>query len=148
MAIKTYKPTSKSQRQHTSINYRGLLSGHRPHKPLTKGARSFGGRNSFGRITTRHQGGGHKRTYRDVDFRFTKKNVLARIASIEYDPFRSAFIALAIYQDGDKRYHLVPQRIKVGDTFTVAENAPLALMNRMPLKKVPVGTFVFNIELK
>src|SRR4051812_2262716 len=121
MSIKKYKPTTKSQRQHTSINYRELLSGHAPEKSLLRGKKRMGGRNSFGRITTRHQGGGHKKRYRFVDFRFDKKNIPARIASIEYDPYRSAFIGLAIYRDGEKRYVVVPQRVKVGDTFTVSE---------------------------
>lgn len=148
MAIKTYKPTSKSQRQHTSLDYRSLLSGHKPHKPLLKGKRSTGGRNSHGRITTRHHGGGHKKAYREVDFIFNKKDIPARIATIEYDPYRSGFIALAIYADGEKRYILVPQKVKVGDTFTVSQTAPIQLGNRLPLGKIPVGTFVYNIELK
>ena len=148
MAMKSYKPTSKSQRAHTSIDYRKSLSGDRPHKPLTKGARSFGGRNSFGRITMRHHGGGHKKNYRNVDFRFDKKNIPAKISSIEYDPFRSAFIGLAVYADGEKRYVLLPQRVKVGDTFIVSENAPVAPANRLPLGKIPVGAFVYNIELQ
>ena len=148
MALKQYKPTSKSQRQHTSINYRAILSGHRPEKSLMRGKKSMGGRNSFGRITTRHQGGGHKKSYREVDFKFDKKNISAKIVSIEYDPFRSAFISLAIYADGEKRYVLVPQRVKVGDTFLVSETAPVKTANRLPLGKIPVGTFVYNIELK
>ena len=146
--MKTYKPTSKSQRQHTSIEYRKLLSGHKPEKSLMKGRRSFGGRNSFGRITVRHQGGGHKKTYRQVDFKFNKKNIPAKVTSIEYDPFRSGFIGLAVYADGEKRYCLVPQKVKVGDTFLVSENAPVTLANRLPLGNMPVGTFVYNIELK
>ena len=146
--MKTYKPTSKSERQHASIEYRKLLSGHKPHKPLMKGARSFGGRNSFGRITVRHQGGGHKKTHRQVDFQFNKKNIPAKITSIEYDPFRSAFIGLAVYQDGEKRYVVLPQKVKVGDTFIVSETAPVTLGNRLPLGNMPVGTFVYNIELK
>src|SRR3989344_8115365 len=102
--MKTYKQTSKSQRQHPSIEYRKLLSGHKPEKSLMKGARSYAGRNSFGRITMRHQGGGHKKSHRDVDFKFNKKNIPAKITTIEYDPFRSGFIGLAVYQDGEKRY--------------------------------------------
>src|SRR3989344_8746751 len=145
--MKTYKPTSKSQRQHTSIEYRKLLSGHKPTKSLMKGARSYAGRNSFGRITVRHQGGGHKKSYRQVDFKFDKKNIPAKIASIEYDPFRSGFIGLAVYADGEKRYVVVPQRVKPGDTFLVSEEAPVTLGNRLPLSKIPVGAFVYNIEL-
>ena len=91
--MKTYKPTSKSERQHTGIDYRKILSGTRPHKALTKGRNGRGGRNSFGRITMRHHGGGHKQSYREVDFKMEKKNIKAKIVSIEYDPFRSAFIS-------------------------------------------------------
>jgi large subunit ribosomal protein L2 len=148
MTMKEYKPTTKSQRQHTSIDYRAALSGHAPHKALVRGKKHTGGRNSFGRITTRHHGGGHKKKYRAVDFRFDKKNIPAKIVSIEYDPFRSGFIGLAIYADGEKRYIVVPQRVKVGDTFLVSESAPLKTANRLPLSAIPVGTFVYNIELK
>ena len=146
--MKTYKPTSKSQRQHTSIEYRKLLSGHKPEKSLMKGARSYAGRNSFGRITVRHQGGGHKKSHRLVDFKFNKKNIPAKITTIEYDPFRSGFIGLAVYADGEKRYIVLPQKAKVGDKFIVSETAPVALCNRLPLGNMPVGTFVYNIELK
>ncbi len=146
--MKTYKPTSKSQRQHTSIEYKKLLSGHKPTKSLLRGARSFAGRNSFGRITVRHQGGGHKKSYREVDFKFDKKNIPAKIASIEYDPFRSGFIGLAVYADGEKRYVVLPQKVKVGDLFLVSETAPVTLGNRLPLGSMPVGTFIYNIELK
>jgi large subunit ribosomal protein L2 len=148
MSIKKYKPTSPSQRQHTSINYRDMLSGHKPTKSLVRGRNKRGGRNSFGRITMRHQGGGHKRSYRDVDFRFDKKNIPAKIESIEYDPFRTAFIGLAIYADGEKRYIVLPQKIQVGDTFVVSETAPIKTGNRLPLGKIPVGTFVYNVELQ
>src|ERR1700744_6515605 len=99
MSIKTYKPVTKSLRQMSRVNYREALSGDKPKKSLLKGARKRGGRNSFGRITVRHQGGGHKRRYREIDFRFNKKDVPAKVASIEYDPFRSAFIGLAVYRD-------------------------------------------------
>ena len=130
------------------IEYRKLLSGHRPHKPLVKGKRSTGGRNAFGRITMRHKGGGHKRRFRDVDFYFDKKNIPARITSIEYDPTRSAFIALAVYRDGAKRYCLVPKGMAVGDTFVVSESAPIQTGNRLLLSNIPVGTFVYNVEIK
>lgn len=130
------------------IEYRRLLSNTRPHKALTYGAGKTGGRNAFGRITMRHKGGGHKRRMRIIDFRFDKKNIPARIASIEYDPFRSSFIGLAIYADGEKRYITLPQRVAPGDTFTVSENAPIKTANRLPLNRIPVGTFVYNIELK
>jgi large subunit ribosomal protein L2 len=146
--MKFLKPTSPGVRGMSRIEYKKLLSGHKPEKSLTKGARSYGGRNSFGRITVRHQGGGHKRVYRDVDFKYNKKDIPARIASIEYDPFRSAFIGLAVYKDGEKRYVVLPQKMKVDDVFVVSETAPIKIGNRLPLGKIPVGTFVYNIELK
>lgn len=135
-------------RQMTRIEYRKLLSGHRPTKSLTRGKKRTGGRNAQGRLTSRHMGGGHKRRLRDVDFDFNKKNIPARIASIEYDPFRSAFIGLAIYADGEKRYVTLPRGVKVGYTFLVSEEAPIKSANRLPLSKIPVGTFVYNVELK
>ena len=148
MAMKEYKPTSPSQRGRISINYREVLSGHKPEKSLMKGGRSYAGRNSFGRITVRHQGGGHKKSHRMVDFRFDKKNIPAKITTVEYDPFRSAFIGVAVYADGEKRYVLLPKLAKVGDTFIVSETAPVTRANRLPLGNMPVGTFVYNIELK
>lgn len=132
----------------TRIEYKKLLSGHKPTKSLMRGKKSTGGRNAFGRITTRHHGGGHKKSYRQVDFKFDKKNIPAKISSIEYDPFRTGFIGIAVYADGEKRYVLLPQKVKVGDTFVVSENAPIKLGNRLPLSQMPVGTFVYNIELK
>ena len=148
MALKSYKPVTKSSRQMTRVNYRKLLSGHKPEKSLVSGGKRHMGRNSAGRITTRHKGGGHKKKFRLVDFRFDKKNIPAKIASIEYDPLRSAFIGLAIYRDGEKRYVILPQKVQVGDTFLVSESAPVKAGNRLPLSKLPVGTFVYNIELK
>jgi large subunit ribosomal protein L2 len=148
MSMKHFKPTSPGQRGRIGLNFRALLSGDRPLKALMTGAKKTGARNSQGRITMRHQGGGHKRAYRDVDFLFDKKNIPARIATIEYDPFRSAFIALAVYKDGEKRYIVVPKNMKVDDTFIVSDSAPVKLGNRLPLGKLPVGTFVYNIALK
>ena len=148
MAVKTYKPTSPGVRQKTTLPFRDLLTAKEPYKPLTKGFKRDVGRNSFGRITTRHKGGGHKRLYREVDFVYDKKNIPARISTIEYDPNRTAFIGLAIYADGEKRYVVLPQTVKVGDKFIVGENAPVTVGNRLPLKNIPVGTFVFNVELK
>src|SRR3989344_3210125 len=146
--MKSYRPVTKSSRAMTRIEYRKLLSGTRPLKALTKGKRQSGGRNSFGRITMRHKGGGHKKAYRFVDFAYDKKNIPAKVASIEYDPYRSAFIGLAIYADGEKRYVVVPRTLAVGDTFIVSEDAPVKVGNRLPLSKIPVGTFVYTIELK
>jgi large subunit ribosomal protein L2 len=131
----------------TTLPYKELLSGHAPHKPLLKKKSSQGGRNGFGRITTRHQGGGHKKRFRDIDFSYNKKNILAKIETVEYDPFRSAFIGLALYRDGERRYVILPKEMKVGSTFLVDEDAPLTMGNRMPLGKIPVGTFIYNIEL-
>lgn len=132
----------------TTLPYRELLSGDRPMKSLLKGKKSQAGRNSFGRVTTRHQGGGHKKRLRDIDFRYDKKGIPARVETIEYDPFRTGFIARAVYADGERRYVLAPKDLKVGDSFLVAEDAPIRVGNRLPLAKIPSGTFVYNIELK
>jgi len=131
----------------TTLPYRELLSGDAPYKPLMKTSKSNGGRNGFGRITTRHQGGGHKRSFRVVDFSYNKKNIPAKIETVEYDPFRSAFIGLALYRDGERRYVILPKEVKVGSSFIVADDAPLVPGNRLPIGKIPVGTFVYNIEL-
>lgn len=147
MSIRKYKPRTPGTRGMTTLNYRDMLSGHKPTKALMFGAKGRGGRNSHGRITVRHQGGGHKRSHRDVDFKFDKKDIPAKIASIEYDPFRSAFIGIAVYRDGEKRYLVLPKTVKVGDVFMVSETAPITPGNRLPLRKLPVGTFVYNIEL-
>ncbi len=146
--MKTHKPTSSSRRQTVTLEYRKLLSRGTPEKKLTKGKKRSVGRNNQGRITTRHKGGGNKRLYRLVDFIYDKKNIPAKLASVEYDPNRSAFIGVAIYQDGEKRYVIVPKSMKVGDTFTVSETAPIERGNRLPLAKIPVGTYVYNIEIK
>lgn len=146
--MKTYKPTTKSRRQMTNIKYRGILTTSTPLKSLTSGFKRSVGRNSQGRITMRHKGGGHKRLYREIDFTYDKKNIPAKITSVEYDPNRSAFIGLAVYKDGEKRYVILPQSVKPGDSFIVAEKAPLTPGNRLLLRNIPVGTFVYNIEIK
>jgi len=146
--MKKYKPTSKSRRQMTTVTYRGVITTSKPEKSLTYGRKRSVGRNSFGRITTRHKGAGHKKLYRLVDFLYDKKNIPAKIKSVEYDPNRTAFIGLAVYQDGEKRYVVVPKSVKPGDTFIVTEKADLNPGNRMLLKNIPVGTFVYNIEIK
>jgi large subunit ribosomal protein L2 len=146
--MKTYRPTTPSKRHQTTVSYRNVLTASEPLKALTKGFKRSVGRNNQGRITTRHKGGGHKRLYRDVDFMYNKHNIPAKITSIEYDPNRNAFIGLAVYADGEKRYVIVPKSIKVGDKFIVGEKAPLTIGNRLPLKLIPVGTFVYNIEIK
>src|SRR5580704_10719463 len=146
--MKTYKPTSKSRRHMTTVTYRGVLSGDKPFKSLLVTKKRQAGRNNQGRITTRHQGGGHKRRFRDIDFSYNKKDIPAKIETIEYDPYRTAFIARALYADGERRYVLAIKDMKVGDKFLVGENAPIVKGNRMPIGKIPSGTFVYNIELK
>ena len=132
----------------TNVSYRGVLTESKPTKSLTYGFRRSVGRNSQGRITMRHKGGGHKRLFREVDFMYDKKEIPAKIKSIEYDPNRSAFIGLAVYQDGEKRYVVLPKSVKPGDSFVVSPQAPLTAGNRLPLKNIPVGTFVYNVEIK
>lgn len=148
--MKKHKPTSAGRRGMTVIEYRKKLSStsSNPHKALTKGRRSTGGRNSQGRTTMHYRGAGNKRKYREIDFRFNKLEVPAKIETIEYDPFRTGFIALALYADGERRYVLVPQQMKVGDTFVVSETAKISLGNRLPLSKIPVGTLVYAVEIK
>ena len=146
--MKTYKPTSASRRNMVTLPYKELLSGHKPTKALLSSLKRRAGRNNAGRITVRHQGGGHKRRYRDVDFTYNKKDIPAKIETIEYDPYRTAFIALALYADGERRYVVAPKDTKVGDTFIVGADAPIKVGNRMPLGKIPSGTFVYNLELK
>jgi len=125
-----------------------MLTRKQPEKALTHGFMRAVGRNHHGRITTRHKGGGHKRRYREVDFGADKRDIPARIISFEYDPNRSSFIALVCYRDGEKRYVLLPQNVAVGGEIITSENAPIQPGNRLPLKKIPAGTFVYNIELK
>ncbi len=132
----------------TTLPYRTLLSGDRPMKRLLKSKKAQAGRNAQGRITTRHQGGGHKKRLRDIDFSYNKKDIPARVETIEYDPFRTGFIARVVYADGERRYVLAPKNLAVGESFIVSENAPLKTGNRLPIGKIPTGTFVYNIELK
>ncbi len=146
--MKTYKPTTPSRRNTQTVNYREFLTTDTPEKSLTLGFKRSMGRNNQGRITTRHKGGGNKRLYRLVDFTYNKKDIKAKIESVEYDPNRTAFISVVSYADGEKHYVITPKSLTKGDTFIVSENAPLTPGNRLPLKKIPVGTFVYNIELK
>lgn len=132
----------------TVVTYRGVLTAKKPHKKLTKGSKGQGGRNNQGRITVPHQGGGHKKNYRDVDFKYNKRDIPAKFATIEYDPNRNAFISLVVYNDGEKRYIVTPKGVKVGDKFIVSKTAEPKVGNRMPLVNIPVGTFVHNVELK
>lgn len=132
----------------STVTYKGVITSQEPYKPLTSGNARKMGRNNQGRITVRHKGGGHRRLFRDVDFLYDKKDIPATIATIEYDPNRTGFIALVNYKDGEKRYVVVPKSMKPGDTFIVSENAPIENGNRTLLKKIPVGTFVYNVEIK
>ncbi|MCA9359743.1 50S ribosomal protein L2 [Candidatus Kaiserbacteria bacterium] len=147
--MKKYKPTSAGRRDGSVIEYKKFLSStaSKPLKSLTKGKRSTGGRNSSGRITTHYRGGGNKRTYRLIDFKYDKKEVPARVETVEYDPNRSGFIALVCYADGERRYILAPQKLKVGDKIIVSETAKPKVGNRLPLASIPVGTFVYNVEI-
>jgi len=146
--MKRYKPTTPSRRHMTSVTYRGVLTASKPKKSLTSGGKRSVGRNSAGRITVRHKGGGHKRLYRDIDFKYEKHDIPAKIETIEYDPNRSGFIALVIYRDGARKYILSPATMKVGDEFIVSEKTDIKVGNRMALRNIPSGTFVYNIELK
>src|SRR3989338_2425119 len=146
--MKKYNPTTKSRRQMTTVNYAGVLTKKGPEKSLTYGRQRQKGRNSQGRITVRHKGAGHKRRFRDVDFLYDKKEIPATIKSVEYDPNRSAFIGLSFYKDGEKRYVILPKGVLPGHTFVVSKEAPLSPANRLPLKNIPVGTFVYNVEIQ
>jgi len=147
MAIKTYKPITPGMRQWTSLDYSELTKDAKPEKSLTKGRAEKAGRDSFGRISVRHKGGGHKRRYRDIDFKRDKTGVPGKVASIEYDPNRSANIALIFYKDGEKRYIIAPKGLKVGATILSGPDAPIEPGNALPLENIPLGFTVYNIEL-
>jgi large subunit ribosomal protein L2 len=146
--MKTYRPTTPSRRNTVTIDYRKVLSGDTPDKSLTHGFKRSHGRNNQGRITSAHRGGGNKRLFRDIDFRLEKMDIPAKITTIEYDPNRSAFIGVAVYNDGEKRYIIVPKSVKVGDKFIISKDAPITMGNRTRLAKIPVGTYVYNVEVK
>ena len=146
MANRKTKPTSPGRRFGT-YPMREELSGAEPTKSLTKGKNSSGGRNSKGRVTARHRGGGAKRRYRRIDFKRTKDGIPAKVASIEYDPNRSASIALLNYSDGEKRYILAPQGLRVGAEVVSGEGADITPVNSLPLARIPTGTVVHNVEL-
>ncbi len=147
MALKHYKPTTPGQRQLVLIDRADLYKG-KPEKTLTEAKNKSGGRNNMGRITTFQRGGGHKQKYRVIDFKRRKFDVSATVERIEYDPNRSSFIALIKYQDGELSYILAPQRLKVGDTVISGEKVDIKPGNAMPLKNIPIGTIVHNIEMK
>ena len=146
MAIKTYKPTTPSRRQMTVTDY-SQLSKVAPEKSLLEPLKNKSGRNSYGRITVRHRGGANKRKYRIIDFKRDKDMMDAKVLTIEYDPNRSAHIALLQYEDGEKRYILAPNGLKVGDTVRSGSDADIKPGNALALADIPVGTFIHNVEL-
>jgi large subunit ribosomal protein L2 len=147
MALKSYKPITPSTRQLVIVDRSSLWKG-KPHKALTRGKTNTGGRNNHGHITSHHMGGGHKRRLRLVDFKRRKFDVTATVERLEYDPNRSAFIALIKYADGELSYILAPQRLKAGDQVVSGERVDIKPGNAMPLANMPVGTIVHNVELK
>jgi len=146
MAIKSFKPTTPSRRQMTVVDYRGL-SKVKPEKSLLESLKKTAGRNSYGRITVRHHGGGNKIKYRIIDFKRDKVGMPAEVKTIEYDPNRTAFIALVQYEDGEKRYILAPHGLKVGDHVVSGEGADIKPGNCLPIANIPLGTMIHNIEL-
>jgi len=147
MGIKKYKPTSAGRRHMTSANFDEITRSE-PEKSLLAPLKSSGGRNNNGRITKRHTGGGHKRKYRVIDFRREKKDIAANVVSVEYDPNRSARIALLHYADGEKRYILAPNGLEVGQQVVASSNADIKPGNALPIRSIPLGTWVHNVELK
>jgi len=146
MAVKTYKPTSPGRRGMTGLTFEEVTRTE-PERSLLRPLRKRSGRNVHGRITVRHRGGGHKRRYRLIDFRRDKTGVPARVESVEYDPNRSARIALLVYVDGEKRYIIAPLGLQVGNTVVSGEDAEIRVGNALPLERIPLGTLVHNIEL-
>ncbi len=146
MAIKTYKPTTPARREMTVTDYSGL-SKVAPERSLTQTLKKNSGRNNLGRITVRHRGGGVRTKYRIIDFKRDKADIPAKVLTLEYDPNRSAHIALVQYEDGEKRYILAPNGLKVGDTVVSGPSADIKAGNALPLANIPVGTFIHNVEL-
>lgn len=146
MAIKSYKPTTAARRQMTVTDY-SQLSKVAPEKSLVESLKTNSGRNSYGRITVRHRGGGNRRKYRVIDFKREKAGVPAQVLTLEYDPNRSAHIALVQYEDGEKRYIIAPNGLKVDDTVVSGPEADIIAGNALPLANIPVGTFIHNVEL-
>ena len=147
MAVKSFKPYAPGRRFMTVASFDEVTT-NKPERSLVERLVKHGGRNQQGRLTVRHQGGGHKRLYRTIDFKRNKDGIPAKVATIEYDPNRSARIALLFYADGEKRYILAPNGLKVGDTILSGSEADIKVGNALPLKNMPVGTMVHNIELK
>jgi len=147
MAIKKYRATSAGIRHRTDLGNEDLTAS-RPHRALTKSLKKSGGRNNSGRVTAWHRGGGHRRRYRAIDFRRDKDGVVAKVVSIEYDPNRTARIALVSYTDGAKRYVIAPDKLAVGDKIVAGPSSDIKVGNSLPLKNIPLGTVVHNIELR
>ncbi len=147
MAIKTHKPTSPGKRHHISI-LNPELSDKAPEKSLLRPLKKTGGRNSYGRITSRHRGGGHKRKYRVIDWKRNKEGVPAKVSALEYDPNRSANLALLVYADGEKTYILAPAGVKVGDVVVSGADADIKPGNCIPMENIPLGTIIHNVEMK
>ena len=147
MALKLYKPTTPASRGLVLVDRSDLWKG-KPVKALTEGLSEKGGRNNLGRVTVRHRGGGHKRRYRLIDFKRRKFDVSGTVERLEYDPNRSAFVALIAYQDDSQAYILAPQRLAAGDTVIAAERADIKPGNAMPMRNIPLGTIIHNIEMK
>ena len=147
MAIKSYKPTTNGRRDMTVLVYKEEITCDTPEKSLLASVKSKGGRNNTGRITVRHQGGGVKRKYRIIDFKRNKDNIEATVKTVEYDPNRSANIALVVYADGEKRYIIAPKDLQVGQKIVSGENVDVRVGNCMPLMNMPVGSIIHNIEM-
>ncbi|MEO0620230.1 MAG: 50S ribosomal protein L2 [Pseudomonadota bacterium] len=147
MALKKYKPTTPGQRNLVLVD-RSQLSKEKPIKTLTEGLTKSGGRNNHGRVTARRRGGGHKQTYRKIDFKRQKHDVPAIVERLEYDPNRTAFIALIKYEDGELSYILAPQRLSVGDTVISGAKVDVKPGNAMPMRAMPIGTIIHNVEMK
>ncbi len=147
MAVKSFKPTSPGRRFQTVADFSEITVS-RPEKSLLAPIKKTGGRNCYGRVTARHIGGGHKRRYRIIDFKRDKHEIPAKVVSIEYDPNRTSRIALLQYVDGEKRYILAPDRLEVGHQVVAGENAEISVGNALPIRRIPVGTQIHNIELK
>lgn len=146
--MKRYRPTTPSRRNMTTPSFRTVITASEPHKALSHGFRRPMGRNNQGRITMNHKGGGHKRLYRDIDFVMDKVGVPGTVVTVEYDPNRTGFIGLVSYKDGDKRYMLLPKNVRPGQEVMTSETAPITPGNRLPLKNIPLGTFIYNLEIK
>ncbi|HEY8364893.1 MAG TPA: 50S ribosomal protein L2 [Haloplasmataceae bacterium] len=148
MPIKVYKPTTNGRRNMSVLDFKAEITTTKPEKSLLTTLSKKSGRNNQGKVTVRHQGGGHKRKYRIIDFKRNKDNIVGRVATIEYDPNRSANIALINYVDGEKRYIIAPKGLQVGMQIVSGENVDIKVGNCLPLENIPVGTMIHNIELR